>query len=250
MVAPAATGALGAAGPIGWTPLLINAAMSFLPGLLSSLFGGKSSAQKEQERLAKEKQDAMDRIRALYDPAYRSKLQAKYYQQNLGSPAYSQAQGTIAAGANQAGSQIATSLGQSGLNQSGLGAVMSGMVPSMVGGKLATLRTSAYNAGGEAANADIAGQAQAIMQSLGLQGAPAGPSQTQQLLSGGMSAFAPYLSEFLSKKYTGTPKAVAPTAAAPASTLPYAPVMPTSNGNSDWSAIYRLLGSNLLGATR
>jgi len=114
-------------------PLVLGALFSMAPGLLSKLFGGKSSQQVEAERLAAEKQAAMDRIRALYDPAYRLQLQKKFYQENIASPAYSQAQGSIAAGANQAASQIASSLGQTGLTSSGTGAIMSGVVPSMVG---------------------------------------------------------------------------------------------------------------------
>ena len=163
--------------------MLIAALASFAPGLLSSLFGGKSSQQQ-----------AMEKIRALYDPAYRAKLQAQFYQQNLASPAYSQAQGTIAAGANQAASQIASSLGQTGLTPSGTGAIMSGMVPSMVGHNQAGLRTTAYNAGGQAADTSIEGQVRALLQTMG-------PSQGQQLFAGGMSAFGPMLSQWLKAKY-------------------------------------------------
>jgi hypothetical protein len=161
---------------------------SFGPALLSKLFGGQSSGQQ-----------AMDKIRALYDPAYRAKLQAKYYQQNLSSPAYSQAQGTIAAGANQSASQIASNLGQTGLTPSGTGAIMSGMIPSMVGHNLAGLRTTAYNAGGTAADQSIEGMVRAIMGTMG-------PSQSQQLLGSGMDAFSKFLSAYLTQKGLGVPK--------------------------------------------
>jgi hypothetical protein len=163
-------------------PMVLAALLSFAPGLLSKLFGGQSSGQQ-----------AMDKIRALYDPAYRAKLQAQYYQQNLQSPAYSQAQGTIAAGANQSASQIASSLGQTGLTPSGTGAIMSGMIPSMVGHNLAGLRTTAYNAGGTAADQSIEGMVRAILQT-------AGPSQTQGLMAGGLDAFSKYLSQYLTQK--------------------------------------------------
>jgi hypothetical protein len=125
-------------------PVTLALLTSFGPALLSKLFGGKSSEQV-----------AMEKIRALYDPAYRAKLQAQYYAQNLASPAYSQAQGTIAAGANQAASTLASSLGQTGLTPSGSGAIMSSMIPSMVGHNLAGLRTGAYNAAGEIGRAHV-----------------------------------------------------------------------------------------------
>jgi hypothetical protein len=167
-------------------PITLALLTSFGPALLSKLFGGQSSGQQ-----------AMDKIRALYDPAYRAKLQAQYYQQNLSSPAYSQAQGTIAAGANQSASQIASNLGATGLTPSGAGAIMSGLIPSMVGHNLAGLRTTAYNAGGTAADTSIEGMVRAIM-------GTAGPSQSQQLLGGGMDAFSKFLSQYLTQKGLGT----------------------------------------------
>ena len=166
-------------------PVTLALLTSFGPMLLSKLFGGQSSGEQ-----------AMSKIRALYDPAYRAKLQAQYYQQNLQSPAYSQAQGTIAAGANQSASQIASNLGATGLTPSGTGAIMSGLIPSMVGHNLAGLRTTAYNAGGTAADQSIEGMVRAIMGTMG-------PSQTQQLLGGGMDAFSKFLSQYLTGKGLG-----------------------------------------------
>jgi hypothetical protein len=167
-------------------PVTLALLTSFGPMLLSKLFGGQSSGQQAQ-----------DKIRALYDPAYRAKLQAQYYQQNLQSPAYSQAQGTIAAGANQSASQIASNLGQTGLTSSGTGAIMSGLIPSMVGHNLAGLRTTAYNAGGTAADQSIEGMVRAILQTQG-------PSQTQQMFGAGTDAFSRFLSQYLSQKGLGT----------------------------------------------
>jgi hypothetical protein len=165
-------------------PLIIAALTSFAPSLLSKLFGGKSSNQQ-----------VMDKIRALYDPAYRASLQSQYYRQNLGSPAYSQAQGDIAAGANQAASTIASNLGQTGLSSSGTGAIMSGVVPSMVGHNLAGLRTAAYNAGGTAADQSIEGMISALLKTMG-------PSQPQQLFGAGTDAFSKYLANWLGNKYS------------------------------------------------
>jgi hypothetical protein len=180
------------------------------------LFGGMTSAEKESERFAKEKQQVMDQIRMMYDPAYRAKMVQQYYQQALSSPAYAQAQGTIAAGANRAGSQIAASLGQSGLNQSGLGAVMSGMVPSMVGGKLAGLRTAAYQSGASAADSNISSMVNALLQGLGMQGPAPGLSQGQQIDAGTLAS----LSSILGAKF-GTPATTAPAVA----TRAYSPAL-------------------------
>jgi hypothetical protein len=207
-------------------PVTLALLTAFGPMLLSKLFGGQSSGQQAQ-----------DKIRALYDPAYRAKLQAQYYQQNLSSPAYSQAQGTIATGANQSASQIASSLGQTGLTSSGTGAIMSGIVPSMVGHNLAGLRTTAYNSAGTAADTSIEGMVRAI---LGTQGA----SQTAQMGAAGLDAFTKFLST-----YKPTPKG-----AAPASTT-----TPTYTGNGVSNYIppnlqammnYYYNQKNVLGAAR
>lgn len=179
----AGTAAMLGAGPVGWTPLMFSALSSFLPGLLSRLFGGQTSQEK-----------ALAEIRRLYNPAYRARLQSQYYQQNLASPAYSQAQGTIAAGANQMASQLAQRTGLTGLSPSGTGAILGSMVPSVVGGNLAGLRTTAWNAGGSAADQSIEGMVRALLQGTG-------PSQSQQLLAGGMQSFAPMLEAWLRAKY-------------------------------------------------
>jgi hypothetical protein len=198
--------------------ILMALLSSFGPALLSKLFGGQSSQEKEAQRLLAEKQASMDKIRALYDPAYRASLVKQNYQQNISSPAYSQAQGTIAAGANQAASQIASSLGQTGLTSSGTGAIMSGVIPSMVGHNLAGLKTSAWNSAGPAADQSIEGQVSAIMRTLGVQGAPAGPSQTSQYAAMGMDAFSKFLLGLLTK-----PK------------VPQVAGLPSGNFNQPWN---------------
>ena len=173
----------------GISPLIMAALTSFGPALLSKLFGGKTSAQKEREQM-------QQKLAYLYSPAYRQMLQSQYYQQNLASPAYSQAQGTIAAGGNQAAGQLASQIGQTGLRSSGTGAIMSSVVPSMMGHQLSGLRTTAYNAAGGAADQSIEGQVRALM------GTPSGgPSQGQQLLGAGMDAFGPLLTSWLKNKY-------------------------------------------------
>jgi hypothetical protein len=219
---------------LGIIPQLL---MAFGPAIVAKMFGWKTAAEKEAERLAKEKTSAMDQIRALYDPAFRARLQAQYYQQNLSSPAYAEAQGKIAQGANQSAAQIASSLGQTGLTSSGAGAIMSGMVPSMVGRSLAGLGTAAYNAGGTAADASIEGQAAAIMRALGTQGASAGPSMPAQMAGAGLTDFSKYLGDWLTKRAAAP--ATAPTAAVPAS-------VPSSTYPGYWPTLAKMLNQGVL----
>jgi hypothetical protein len=167
-------------------PVTLMLLGSFGAPLLGKLFGGQSPEQR-----------AMEEIRKLYDPAYRAKLQGQYYQQNLGSPAYAQAQGTIAAGGNQAANVMAQNIGETGLRSAGVGSVMSAMVPSMVGHNLAGLRTGAYNAAGSAADTSIEGLVQSILKTMG-------PSMGQQMGAAGMDAFSKFLQAYLQNKYPGT----------------------------------------------
>jgi len=170
----------------GLNTLLLPALLSMAPGLISSLFGS------QQKKLMKQ-------IRKL--SASQGGLAEKYYQQNLASPAYSQAQGTIAAGANATGSNIAQQLGASGIGTSGTGAILSSLVPSIVGQQQAGLRTSAFQGAQGQAQNEIQQQIQAL---LGSQG----PSQTQQLFGAGINAFAPYLQNYLTSRYpTAFPRA-------------------------------------------
>jgi hypothetical protein len=170
---------------MGFGPLALLGGLSFLPGLLSKLFGGDP-----REKLRKQ-------IEALNNPQNIGKLTQQYYQQALGSPAYSQAQGTIAAGANQAGNQLAQSLGARGIGTTGTGAVLSSLLPSLVGSQTAGLRTGAYQSGQQMAMDQIQRQIAMLM---GTQG----PSQSSQLFAGGMNAFGPLLASYLQGKYPGS----------------------------------------------
>jgi len=158
-------------------PTLLSALLSFAPGLLSSLFGNPAAKYRKQ-------------VAQLTSPQNVGKLTNQFYQGNIASPAYSQAQGTIAAGANQASNDIGASLAARGIGTTGTGAILSGLTPSLVGSQQAGLRTSAYNS--------AAGQAQnAIQKQLEALSGTQGPSQTQQYFAGGLDAFLPYLTGLL-----------------------------------------------------
>ena len=167
----------------GLASLLIPLLSSFGPSILSKLFGGKSPQEKLQQK-----------IMALLAPQNMSKLTNQLYQQNLGSPGFSQAQGQIAAGANQAGNNLAAKLGARGIGTSGSAAVMSSLIPSLVGSQQAGLRTDAFNSAQGMAQNNIQQQIEALK-------ATSGPSQNMQLFGTGMSSFAPYLQKFMASKY-------------------------------------------------
>lgn len=113
-----------------------------------------------------------------------------FYRQLLASPAYAQAQGAIAAGANQAANALANELGARGIGTSGTGAVLSSLTPSLVGSQTAELRTSAYRSAQEQA-------AEAIRQQIAALAGTLGPSQSDQMLAGGLTAWSPMLVNFL-----------------------------------------------------
>lgn len=163
-------------------PLLLSGLLSMAPGLLSHLFGGSN-----QDRLRRQ-------VQKLLAPQNQSNLTNQFYQQALGSPAYSQAQGTIAAGANQAGGQLAQALGARGIGTSGSAAVLSSLMPSLIGSQQAGLRTSAYNSAQSQAMQNIQEQIKNLT-------GTAGPSQSAQMFAGGMNAFAPMLQQWFNSKY-------------------------------------------------
>lgn len=116
----------------------------------------------------------------------------KAYQNVISSPAFSQAQGTIAAGANQTSNQVAQNLAARGIGTTGTGAVLSGLTPSLVGSQQAQLRTSAHSSAQEQAMKAIQAQLAAL-------GGSQGPSQTQGMFGVGLEAFLPYLQSLLSQ---------------------------------------------------
>lgn len=173
---------LGGAGAAAFPPMLIPLLMSFAPALLNKLFG--RDPQKELRK----------KVAQLTSAGNLGRVTNEFYQQNLASPAFSQAQGQIAAGANQTANQVAANLGARGIGTSGTGAILSSLTPSLVGSQQAGLRTSAFGQAQSAAQEQIQRQLQALY---GTQG----PSQTQQFFAGGLQSIAPYLQAFLKSRY-------------------------------------------------
>lgn len=161
-------------------PLILSSLLSLAPGLLSGLFG--DPRKKMQKKINK-----------LISPANQQALTNQFYNQALGSPAFSQAQGQIATGANQAGSDIASALAQRGIGTSGTGAILPGLVSSLVGQQQAGIRTAAYQGAQNQAQDTLQKQIEA------LQGT-AGPSQSQQLFAGGLDALIPVLQQYFSQQ--------------------------------------------------
>lgn len=165
-------------------PLLLSALLSFAPGFLSRLFGGDSNARLRRE------------VKRLTNPLNVGRVTNQFYQQSLGSPAYQQALGTIAAGANAASSNLAGALGARGLGTTGTGAVLSSLTPSLIGSQRAGLTSAAYQGAQSQAQQSIEAQLRALM---GTQG----PSYSGQLYGAGLSAFAPMLQAWLQSQLKG-----------------------------------------------
>ncbi len=158
--------------------------LSFSPALFSKLFGGDPQKKYRQQ------------VQKLTSAQNVGNETNKFYQQGLASPMYSQAQGAIAAGANQASNQVAGNLAQRGIGTTGTAAVLSGLTPSLVGSQQAGLRSSTYQGAQNQAQQSIQAQLAALNGSQG-------PSQTQQLFSGGLEAFGPMLQEYFRKLLGG-----------------------------------------------
>ena len=178
----------GAFGMIpGFSSLLLPALMSFAPALFNKLLG-RDPAKELRRRVAQ-----------LTSAGNVGKLTNEFYQQAQGSPAFSQAQGNIATGANIASADVARSLAARGIGTSGQGAILSGLTPSLVGSQQAGLRSSAYQGAQNQAQQAI----QAQLAALG--GAPqfGAPSPTQGFFGAGLEAFAPFLQQYLKSKFPG-----------------------------------------------
>lgn len=165
-------------------PLLLSALMSFAPGLLSSLFGDP-------------RQKYLSQVRRLTSAQNVGRETDKAYQNIIGGPAFSQAQSTIAAGANQASNQVAQNLAARGIGTSGTGAVLSGLTPSLVGSQMGQLRTSAHTSAQEQANRAIQAQLNALSGTYGQ------ASPTQQAFGTGLEAFLPFLQSLLQNRGAG-----------------------------------------------
>lgn len=172
----AGIGLLGGLGPA--------ALLSFAPALLGKLglFG-----EDPQKKLRRE-------LLKVQSPENMTRLIQQYYQQASSSPAFAQAQGTIAAGANQASNNVAANLAQRGIGTSGVGAVLSGLTPSLVGSQMAGLRTSLYQGAQNQAQSTIEQQIKALL-------GTSGPSQNQQLAGAGINSLAPFLQSYLQSRF-------------------------------------------------
>jgi hypothetical protein len=168
-------------------PLLIQGLMSFGPALLSrlGLFGGDPQAELRKKMMR------------LMSPENQAKMTNQFYQQAVSSPAFQQAMGGIAAGANATAGRTAAELGARGIGTSGTGAIMSSLTPSITGSQIAGLRTNAF---GQAQNQAM----KTLQDQLSALTGTSGPSQTRQLAGMGLDAFGPMLQEFLRTKYPGT----------------------------------------------
>lgn len=171
--------------------LLTSALMSFGPAIFNKIFGGDDPQQK-----------LLKQTMALLRPEHLAKVTEQFYQQNIASPAYSQAQRTIAAGANQTANLTAQNLGARGLGTTGTGAVLSSLGPSLVGNAMAGLRTNAHDAAQKMAQGNISDQIKALT-------GGSGKSDTQQMVGAGIENFQPYLQAFFRSKgwLTDIPKA-------------------------------------------
>lgn len=197
LAAPAAgaAGATTAAAAIpGLNALLLPLLLSFGPAAINKLFGNDPQAQLRKQ------------IMDLLNPQNQAALTEQLYRANLQSPAYTQGQNLIAAGANQTANQVAANLGARGIGTSGTGAVLSGLTPSLVGSQLAGLQSTAHS--------QAASQAQqTIQQKIAALTGTSGPSVTQNLFAGGLEAFGPYLQAYLRAKFPSLSTLGTPTAA-------------------------------------
>jgi hypothetical protein len=165
-------------------PMFQGAAMNFLPALLGKLglFGKDPQAELRKK------------IGRVSDPANQQKLTQQMYQQFLQSPAYAQAQGSIAGGANAAQNQLASSLGARGLGSSGIGSVSKGIAASLPGMQMGQLQAGGYQGAQTGAQNQIRSQIEALL------GGGAGPSQGQQLMGAGMQGLSSMLMPLLMKR--------------------------------------------------
>jgi len=172
--------------PLSFHNLLLGGLLSFAPSLLSKLFGHDPAAEYRKQ------------ANKIIDPQNIARLQQQFYQQLQASPAFSQAQGNIALGANVAGNQLQNSLAARGIGTSGTGAVLSSLVPSLVGSQQAGLRTATYNSAQEQAMNNIQQQLAALQGRM-----PA--STSSQLFGAGLDAFGPMLSDWLHSRRGNPP---------------------------------------------
>lgn len=183
--AGAAAGAAAAAGIPGLNALLLPLLLSFGPSILAKLFGNDPA--KELQR----------KIAALTSAYNVGKTTDQFYGKAIASPAFSQGQSAIAAGANQTANDVAANLAARGIGTTGTGAVLSGLTPSLVGSQVAGLRSAAHTQASQQAMESIKQQLAALTGTYG----QASPSA--KLFAGGLEGFSPYLSAWIKSRYPG-----------------------------------------------
>jgi len=181
----------GAAAVPGLNALLLPLLLSFGPSILQHLFGDPKQKLRQQ-------------IEALLSPKNIAGTTNSLYQNILGSPAYSSALGNIATGANQTANQVQQNLAARGIGTTGTGAVLSGLTPSLVGSQQSSLHAGAY----EMAHKTALDQIQARIAALT---GTSGPSASQQMFSGGLEAFGPYLEKYLRMRFPQLALSTTPT---------------------------------------
>ena len=199
----------GAAAPAtGGMSLLLPLLMSFGPGIISHLFGGRSPADQYKDEVAK-----------LMDPALQGALRKQFFNANVNSPGFSAGQGAIAAGANQTANQIAEKLGSHGITGSGTSAILNSAGPSLVGSEMARL----YMGADQSAQQSVSDYINARLAAL--KGTNFSTMTTNQnnpdmnYYGAGWSNFAPYLTNYLKTNYPHLFTGAAPASSAPTPTL-------------------------------
>ena len=229
MSAATAGPAVAAAPATGGMSLLLPLLMSFGPGIISKLFGGRSP----QDQLK-------DQINQLLDPKNLAALRAAYYNQNVNSPGFTTGQNAIAAGANQTANAVAEKMGAHGISHSGTADVLSSMGPSLVGTNQAQLYGAADTAAASQTQQTIAETIAALYKTYGQ------ASPDMQYAAAGWNNFTPYQTSWLKQNYpnlfpTGSANvgsAPTPSTVAPSATSYRAPTANTTVPTGSLASLY------------
>lgn len=166
-------------GPLGM------AAMSFLPGLVSSLFGDPAEQQRRK-------------IMQMISPQAIEAAKQRHLTEIMNSQEFHMANRMNMIGGQAAQNHMSSNLAQRGLSGSGIGAIAPGLagmaITNQRGNLYAQAGKDAYQGGREE---------QYAAAGLGMQMMPQGPSMTRGLFAGGMNAFGPYMSRMIQNRNSG-----------------------------------------------
>lgn len=181
--AAASAGGSGLMGMLGGP--LGMAAMSFLPGLVSSLFGDPAEAQRRK-------------IMQMISPQAIEAAKQRHLAEIMNSQEFHMANRMNMIGGQAAQNSMSSNLAQRGLSGSGIGAIAPGLagmaITNQRGNLYAQAGRDAYQAGRE----EQYGKA-----GLGMQMMPQGPSMTRGLFAGGMNAFGPWMGRYMQNRNGG-----------------------------------------------